>query len=148
MNRMNRAEDHAALERLIDRVCRGQPMRKAPGSMYARIMSAVDRREALPVWRRPFSHWPLALRGGFALVCAIAIIASVRLEPWSAPIDWVRSVVAGAALAGTLGHLVVAAAVDAIPVPWLYAAGVGIATMYAGLAGLAFLAHRTLEYPS
>ncbi len=143
-------EDHPALERLIGSVCRIQPPRAAPASLHARIMSEVERRAAQPTWRRPFRHWPLALRLSFAaaVAAAVAVAAALPVEPWSVPLDWLRSLVAGATFAGALGHLVVVSALQAIPAPCLYALALGAAAMYAVLAGLAFLTHRTLEYPS
>ncbi len=143
-------QDRPDLERLVASMCRNQPLRAAPASLHARIMSAVERREALPAWRRPFRQWPLALRFSFGVLvaAAVALAAALPVEPWWVPLDWIRSLVAGATFAGALGHLVVASTLQAIPAPCLYALAAGAAAMYAVLAGLAFLTHRTLEYPS
>ena len=49
-------------ERLVEKAVRGLPHRSAPDGFAARVLAEIERREALPWWRKSFAHWPLAVR--------------------------------------------------------------------------------------
>ncbi len=62
------------LEQLLDRTLRA--LAPAPGAAGARnrgCSTDLQRRAALPWWRRSFAHWPSAARAGFVLVCLALI---------------------------------------------------------------------------
>ena len=62
------------LERLVDRALHDLPLRRAPHTLESRVFAELERRAALPWWRRSFAHWPLPARSAFLVIC-IALIA-------------------------------------------------------------------------
>src|SRR6185437_10884347 len=64
------------LEQLLDRTLHPLPLRRAPPTLQSRVLEELQRRAALPWWRRSFAHWPSAARAGFVLVC-LALIGVV-----------------------------------------------------------------------
>src|SRR5476649_1202935 len=66
-------DSHEKLEQLIHRTLREQPARRAPRSLEQRVLAELERRAALPWWRRSFAHWPLPARAGFLVICAALI---------------------------------------------------------------------------
>jgi hypothetical protein len=147
-----------SLERFVDRACRGQPALKAPASLAARVSIEIERRAALPRWRRSFAHWPTSLRVALVIACLGAVAVSLTVGGWSG-----GSVAAAAEMTplrgawvwmdGAAGWLlfmyqifdeVAAALVRSIPPALLYGSLVGIGTLYVLLAGLGATAYRTL----
>jgi len=134
------------LEKLIERVARSQPPRRAPASLEARVFAQIA---AQPWWRRGFMHWPLAARAAF-LVASAGFI-KLALAGFITVLDFVRASDVtrvdalhrtGEAVSTTvsLGEMVF----HAIPAEWLYAgAAVGF-TLYAVLFGLGTFVYRTL----
>ena len=145
------------LETLVGRALREAPLRRAPSSLESRVLREIDRRAALPWWRRSFSRWPGLARAGFTLTCG-SIVAAVLAATW----PWARGGVLAAAgvwsagsplslpwarSALTLVDVVQelhAALVRVIPPEWLYAAVAAGAMLYAALFGLGVAAYRTL----
>ncbi len=71
----SRELQHAQLERLVGDVLRDQPLRRAPASLEARVLSQIHQRQVLPWWRMSFTQWPMAAR--VALVLALVAVAKL-----------------------------------------------------------------------
>jgi len=139
------------LEHRIDRLLRDLPPHRAPGSLEDRVLAALAARESRPWWRRSYTHWPVAVQGGFfatsAVLAALVIIASIAglrgAVPWvSAPLDalfepWTQLRSAVTVLTGLIG--------DRLPIVstlWIYV-GLGVvAAAYATVLGLGAAAYR------
>jgi hypothetical protein len=141
---MNANEPDELLERMLDQTLTALPLRPAPASLEARVLRELQRRAALPWWRRSFAHWPLPARGAFLALCAMSI--GLALQGAAAAVDvvhsfaWARDagilLISGANLAASLAHA-------ALP-GWLYGAIAVIALLYAFLFGLGAAVYRTL----
>lgn len=138
------------LEKFIDRVSREQPALKAPGTLEARVIAELERRAALPWWRRSFAHWPVPMRGVFVAACAVIIWASLtppmaRLSSTvDAPLTWAYKAGASLSVINTVfGHAGAVVARSISPL-WLYGAGLGICGLYVLFAGLCATTYRTL----
>ena len=106
---MSPHESDEALQRLLDRTLRELPPRRAPASLEALFLNELERRAALPWWRRSFMHWPAPARIAFlvisgALVTVVfvggaAAVASLHtLRESGAPsFAWVHQIAAGTA---------------------------------------------------
>jgi hypothetical protein len=138
-----------ALDRLLRQALRTLPERAAPLTLQSRVLRELQRRAALPWWRRGFAHWPLSVRCAFILVCCALVgmtlldgawkIAGIRAlnDVGAMPFSWVYPVVAAAAEIPTL-------LTRAIPPTWLYA-GLWIGLLlYVSLFGLAAAAYHML----
>jgi hypothetical protein len=140
-------EEQLRLEQLIDRTLRGQPPRRAPATLEARVFAEIGRRAARPWWQKSFTHWPAAARLVFLLASVGAVRLALRASGWLAtPIEsasllpslppevtWIHSFVA--AIAQVLHHM---------PPLWVYGGLAIVAVMYAALFGLSATAYRTL----
>jgi len=140
------------LEQLLDRTLHPLPLRRAPPTLQSRVLEELQRRAALPWWRRSFAHWPSAARAGFVLVC-LALIGVVFLGGnWAAAAaqslhtsgalspSWGRQALAVMTAAAQLATLFA----RTVPSVWIYA-GLGAgAVLYATLFGLGAAAYRTL----
>jgi hypothetical protein len=149
---MTADERDEALERLLDRTLRELPGRRAPLTLETRVFEELSRRAALPWFRRSFSHWPLAARAVFLLICAALIrlaflggttaAAGVHTlqESGALSLSWARQ---AAVLMGSASNLAASLA-HAVPPAWLYG-GVAVgALLYAFLFGLGAAVYRTL----
>jgi hypothetical protein len=128
------------------------PVRHAPASLEARVLQELERRIALPWWRRGFAHWPLAARGAFVAICGAIIgftvldgswsITGARAlnEFWLASASWTHLAIA--ALASTVESL--ALLVHVIPPIWFYGGMTAGTLLYTALFGLGAAAYRTL----
>jgi hypothetical protein len=130
------------LRRLVDHALRDLPHRAAPATLQTRVHAELQRRAALPWWRRSFSHWPTPARGAFVAVC-IALTVVTLLVGSLTTLDLAP------ATQQLLRLLSLATAVEAIParlIPplWLDSALVAGALLYAMLFGLGAFAYRTL----
>ena len=67
------ADAEGQLARLFERTLRDLPLRRAPSTLEARVLSELRRRASLPWWRRSFSHWPALARACFGLGIAVLI---------------------------------------------------------------------------
>ncbi len=145
-------DEEQGLERLLDRTLRELPLRRAPPGLEKRVFDELQRRAALPWWRRSFAHWPSLARAGFVATC-MALVGLAFLEgAWAVahlsalntsgapPMFWAREALAAVAGAGQLAALIV----GAVPPEWLYAGLVVSAALYAALFGLGAAAYRTL----
>jgi hypothetical protein len=149
---MTAHEPDEALERLLDRTLHELPLRRAPLTLESRVFAELNRRAALPWFRRSFAHWPLAARAVFLLVCAALIrlaflggttaIAGVHSLQASGAlsVSWARQAAVLMASASNLS----ASLVHAVPAPWLYGGIAVCALLYAVLFGLGAAVYRTL----
>lgn len=142
------------LEKLINDTVRGLRARRAPRSLESRVLAEIARREALPWWRRSWTHWPAAVRGGFlvvsATVAAAMIMSCIHLlrggsadaaaQTFVRPWQILKSIWAACAALGSMGHNLV----EIIPPVWLYGSLGAIALLYVTVFGLGAAAYRTL----
>jgi hypothetical protein len=142
------------LERLIGKTLRDLPPRRAPVALEDRVLAELERRAALPWWRKSYAHWPLAARAAF-LVASIGIIRVVILA-----IAWAQAGFESAALTSAFAPLVnrISSCVDladsiaefsravlqSISPVWLYGGLGALALMYLTLFGVGAFAYRTL----
>lgn len=152
---MNPSSDpHDKLERLIHRTLRELPPRRAPHTLEQRVLAEIERRAALPWWRKSFVHWPVAARAAFIVLSAgvvkLALLAGVWVmagfdfaqfrDAFSTQVTWMEN-----------GLIVVRAIQDFfdiivrnIPPLWLYGGLAIIGATYVALFGLGAAAYRTL----
>jgi hypothetical protein len=133
------------LERLIAAALTGLPPRRAPAELERRVFEELERRAALPWWRRGFAQWPITARTGFVIVC-VSLLAGLSLTSGFAQqvgaqnLTWARPLIG---LMATMGSTVTLVA-SLVPALWIYLAlGVG-ALLYLLLFGLGAFAYRTL----
>jgi hypothetical protein len=142
------------LEQLASELLRALPPLQAPPGLVARVLEELERRAALPWWRRSFAHWPAAARVVFAASCAMLIGASYDAARWltaalqsasHAPqiAPWLLTWRALGHLAAALGDLAHAVSVI-IPPYWLYGGAVLCIVLYLGLFGVTATAYRVL----
>jgi hypothetical protein len=143
--------DPEKLELLIHKTLCSLPERKAPRTLEARVLAALDERAALPWWRRSYCHWPRALRYIFIGLLAVAAAALLALDnshvtaravgqvalhfPW---IAFMRSAVGNFAEA-------VRIVLDAVPPGWITGVVVLVGGCYALLFGLGAAAYRAFS---
>lgn len=147
-------ENHENLERAIHQALRELPLRRAPRTLEARVRAEIERRAALPWWRRSFLHWPLAARLAFLAlsggVAVLALLVGVRgmeilhlaqlQAAFATQLGWLEALrTVAEALGGS-----VAAVLRALPPLWLYSGLAILAALYAALFGLGAAAYRTL----
>lgn len=148
-------DNEQKLERLIHRTLRELPPRPAPHSLEDRVLAEIERRAALPWWRRSFRHWPLAARAAFLVASAgvvkLALLGAgwVRTgvdqtqvrEAFATPVTWAEHF-------GALAHAVTdffEIIVRNIPPVWLYGGLAFVGAMYFALFGIGAAAYRTLH---
>ncbi len=149
---MSNHEPDEVLQSLLDGALRQLPLRRAPASLEARVFNELERRAALPWWRRSFMHWPAPARIAFLVICTAlvalvfvggpAAVASLRslLESGTISLSWARQI---ALLVASAGNLVTLLA-RTLPVTWLYQGIAVCALLYAVLFGLGAAVYRTL----
>jgi hypothetical protein len=149
---MNKHEAEQKLEQTLNRALSGLPLRRAPGTLEARVVSELTRRAALPWWRVSFANWPVGARVAFVLICAALVAATILggasayvggnswNEALALVLSWVHPFLAVMSSAGGLAALFL----RVIPPLWLYGGlGLGI-LLYVILFGLGAAAYRTL----
>jgi len=147
-------ENQDKLERLIHQTLRDLPMRRAPGTLEARVMAELERRAALPWWHQSYTQWPLTARCAFligsagvaklALMAAVWVLTgfdSVQFTSAFAPqFAWFQSAMSTVnGLGNFAGHVL-----SNIPPLWLYGGLALVGMMYVTLVGLGAFAYRTL----
>ncbi len=144
------------LERLVSQTLRQQPLRRAPASLEARVLSEIAARSRLPWWRRAIATWPAAVRIPVIACCAICVplvwigslwlatkLVAVAARPAIAgPIATVRHTGQALVSVGTLSMHIA----QAIPRDWLLGGIIATATLYAVLFAL-LAAGYSLLYP-
>lgn len=146
------AETGEKMQQALNAALRSVPLRRAPTTLEARVLGELERRAALPGWRRSFTHWPWPQRAIFIVVCAAlvgwtlvggfsAAVATPSLnEVGALLLSWAQPALALVASAGGL----VALLVRVIPPLWLYGGMAVGAMLYVTLFGLGAAAYRTL----
>lgn len=149
---MSKHDPDEALQSLLDRTLRRLPVRRAPASLEARVFNELERRAALPWWRRSFMHWPAPARIAFLVICAAlvavvfvggaAAVAGLRslLASGTMSLSWTRQIALFVVSAGNLVTLLA----RTLPVTWLYQGIAFCALLYAVLFGLGAAVYRTL----
>jgi hypothetical protein len=133
-----------AAEELLDRTVRELPVRRAPATLESRVLGELQRRAALPWWRRSFAHWPLLARAVFVAICGASIrlaflggttaAAGINSLSWAHQIGTLAA--SGRNLAALLAHTT--------PPAWTYEGIAVCAVLYAILFGLGAAAYRML----
>jgi hypothetical protein len=147
-------DNNEKLERLIHQTLRDLPSRRAPGTIEHRVLMELQRRAALPWWRKSFVHWPVAARAGFIVLSAgvvkLALLAAVWVmagfdtaqfsDAFATQFSWMDSGFAVVhAVTGFFDIIL-----RNIPPLWLYGGIAFIGAMYVTLFGVGAAAYRTL----
>lgn len=142
------------LEQFIHATLRSLPDRKAPGTLEARVLAAIEHQAIIPWWHKGWAYWPAAVRAAFlALATAVSGGMLVAAYAMFAGVD--TAVVADEAanrFAGVMQVFAVAgwlidfakSVLSTIPPLWLYGGLTLLAGLYASLFGLGAVAYRTL----
>lgn len=145
---MNATDPNDPLQQLLDRTLRELPLRRAPPTLEARVIGELERRAALPWWRRSFAHWPLLARAAFLVLCGalirLAFLGGAAAVAGVDSLVWARQ---AGILVMSLGNL--AAAIARISPPhWLYQGAAVCGALYAVLFGLGAVVYRLLYLQS
>jgi hypothetical protein len=147
-------DNNQELERLVHQTLRELPPRRAPHSLEQRVLAEIERRLALPWWRKSFGHWPIVARAGFVVVSAgivkLALLATVWVmagfdpaqfrEAFAAQLTWMENGLVVIRAIGDFFDIML----RTIPPLWLYGGLAFIGAMYVALFGLGAAAYRTL----
>jgi hypothetical protein len=141
---MTTKESPEALERLLDRTLQGLPLRRAPMTLESRVFGELERRAALPWWRRSFAHWPPPARAVFLVICGalikLAFLGGATAVAGVRSLSWMREAEALLASAGSLAALLA----HTPPPTWAYEAVAVCTVLYAVLFGLGAAVYRAL----
>ena len=148
-------DENDKLEAIVHRTLRDLPPRRAPRSLERSVFAEIERRAALPWWRRSFAHWPVAARAGFVVVCAVLINVVLTGKVFTmAGIDSAEVTHAFAHHFSWIERgLIVVRAISGffeimqrnIPALWFYGALLFFATMYAAFLGLGAAAYKAIN---
>jgi hypothetical protein len=137
-------EPNDSLEGLLERTVHELPLRRAPPTLESRVLCELQRRAALPWWRRSFAHWPLPARAVFVVICGalirLAFLGGGAAVAGALSLSWAREI---GVLMASGGNLVTLLA-HTLPVNWLYDGIAACAVLYAVLFGLGAAVYRTL----
>jgi hypothetical protein len=140
------------LQQLFDRALQELPLRRAPARLESRVIGELERRAALPWWRRSFAYWPLPARAAFLGICGALIslafvggdTAVARLhslhDSGALSLSWAHPV---GVLVGSAGNLA-ALFTRTVPPAWLYGGIAVCAVLYAVLFGLGAAVYNML----
>jgi hypothetical protein len=151
----SRDQTDEKLERLVSQVLRDQPLRQAPASLEARVLSELATRARQPWWRRGVASWPVGVRVPVIAGCAVCVPLVWVLSLWLAAhlVSVARSRVAGPlAMLQSTGHTLAslgtltAHIIQSIPQEWLLGGMIAAGTLYAVLFALVALGYSLL-YP-
>jgi hypothetical protein len=145
--------DPKKLEEFVQRAVAAIPERRAPRSLEARVLAEIDRRAALPWWRRSYGFWPAPMRGVFlvlsAAAAAVLIAGFMTFFQGSGTAEAANEVArrfAWLSLAGETVETLLAAArnaVGSLPSLWVYGALAAVGACYATLACVGAAAYKT-----
>jgi hypothetical protein len=150
MKKLNEKE----LEQLIHATLRSLPDRKAPGTLEARVLAALEHRATVAWYHRSWAYWPAAVRALFLAVATAvggATVAAFYLLSQGVDVGTLAAR-AGERLSffTKVYHLGVWTVdfvnniVSTIPSLWLYGGIALVAALYATFFGLGAAAYRTL----
>ena len=139
------------LERFIHQTLRALPVRKAPGTLEARVLAEVERRAAIPWWHKSWSYWPQPVRAAFLLLCgALVVVGGFFARTGFDTTQFNAAAAPALTLAGqvwgtvrSVGDFVAMIARHVSPL-WFYGAIAFVVSLYAMLFGLGAAAYRTL----
>jgi hypothetical protein len=141
---MTTNESPEALERLFDRTLNELPLRRAPPTLESRVIRELDRRAALPWWRRSFVHWPLLARAAFLVICGalirLAFVGGATAVAGVRSLSWAREI--GGLAASAVNLVALLARIQ--PPAWFYEGAAVCALLYAVLFGLGAAVYRAL----
>ncbi len=151
---INQQQPPDQLEQWFDRHVQSLPVRRAPQALSARIVLELQRRAALPWWRKSFLHWPFTARVALVALCmglanaSIALLRWLSMEPRSVelsvvlsrPVTWTERFIETAHSMQAFLELVV----RHLPAAWLYGGFLAVALLYVALFGIGAAAYRTL----
>ncbi len=148
---LDKDRQEARLERLIHGVLREQPPLRAPASLEARVLAAIEH-EALPWWQKGFAQWPLGARAATFAVLVLVSKLTLDVVMWlfsnPTPVSQtVESTLSRAkSTAGVFSSLlqVCQSLLNVSPGHWITLALVFAASMYFMLFVLGATAYRTL----
>ncbi|HLW25131.1 MAG TPA: hypothetical protein VKT22_12295 [Steroidobacteraceae bacterium] len=150
-------DQERAMERRVHAALRSLEPVRAPRSLEARVLEAIEQRAAQPWWRTSFARWPRAARVGF-VVASLMLVAGAMLLGHAPAAESLMTLpahplaaVPGASQAQALlaSYLVLRAALEhAVPASWVYFALLASGTLYALLFGLGAAAYRALYLPA
>lgn len=142
------------LENFVSGAVRGLPNRRAPGTLEARVLAALEHREHIAWWHKSWAYWPTAVRAAF-LAFATAVSGTMVAAVYAAAAGWDTGAVASqfashfSGLSRVFGagvwiiefcnHLI-----GSVPSLWIYGGLAFAATLYVSLFGLGAVAYRTL----
>jgi hypothetical protein len=147
--------DPEKLEAAIHRALRSVPDRKAPASLQTRVFAELNRRAALPWWRKSFAYWPVAIRVAFfvgtALAAALVVSGLIALLRNTGASQDLAGVEQRFAWLGVARDYVASVEVNVrhvialIPPLWLYGAIGTVLLCYASLAAIGAATYRALS---
>jgi hypothetical protein len=153
---MNPNNNPEKLEAAIQRALRSIPDRQAPSRLEGRVLLELNRRAALPWWRKSFAYWPNSVRAvffvGSAAAAAVVVVGVVQLGVTSGTSQLVTGFVDRFAWVATSRNIAEAIGtkfllvISAIPPVWLYSAAGSVAFCYAALGALGAAFYRTLSF--
>lgn len=141
-------------EQAIHQALRSLPDRKAPVSLELRVLAEIQRRAALPWWRRSWTYWPAPIRWLFLVVSATLSAGSIALcvaflrgnaselshRVFGRPIEIYHAFTAAARAVSVAGNDLL----GLVPHSWLYAGIGGLALFYLLVVAASATAYRTL----
>lgn len=148
-------ESEEKLARLLASALRDLPPCPAPATLESRVLGELQRRAALPWWRRSIAHWPAAARAAFYLAGGGLAWLAVLAGTWpglndrlphdlSALMPWLERATALTGIAGSLA----ASLARVLPTAWLVPALAFGALLYGLLFALGIAAYRILYLDS
>ena len=150
MNRLNPEQ----LEKMVHATLRSLPDRRAPASLEARVLAAVEARAAIQWWHKSWSYWQQWVRAVFLVFCAglagLLVYTGVYVQTGFDTAQTSGTLAPMLAFANRVMDIgrgladFVALVMRHIPSLWLYGAIAFVAGLYAMLFGLSAAAYRTL----
>ncbi len=145
-------QDQKHLEQFVDRLCKQQPLRKAPVDLHQRVMRELQLRKVLPWWRKSFIHWPMLFQLLFVVAALITAKLALLTGDWIST-HWISSATAAAqslplvqsaSTALTVSTRVSAYLVNMVPASLVYGTVLVIAALYLVLFGIGVTTYKTL----
>ena len=142
------------LEKMVHAALRSLPDRRAPASLEARVLAAVEARAAIPWWHKSWSYWPQWVRAVFLVFCAglagLVVYTGVYVQTGFDTAQTSGTLAPMLAFANRVMDIgrgladFVALVMRHIPSLWIYGTLAFVAGLYAMLFGLGAAAYRTL----
>ena len=142
------------LEQWLTRQVQSLPLRSAPRTLSTRVMTELQRRAALPWWRKSFLCWPVSAQMALVAACLGLANISVGLLRWlnvaprgeelsvliDRPVTWLEWFASALHGAQAFCELLL----RHLPSVWLYGGLLTVLLLYATLCGIGAAAYRTL----